>query len=375
MIFSFMTPGQIQRPPTMIMKDESADVRLFLDVGWTKTDTGYFKGYKLPGERKGNYTEITKIDTGWRVEFDDYRTQGIVSNFQSSLSNHPVHRETEIHSDNLPVDSDYSIENMQLVRHNHCMPKKAWNMEQDYTLDQCAHKISMFLKEYMENVLETIDKPIVLHFSGGLDTGVLLSIINKYNLPIEVKMDNQGKVLLNSNNDISPNFQHFVNSKSPFPGFAYKQIPLENKRWLVSGHYGGIEMLRFPQHVKSLFRHYDLDYNEELQKNVGSYLYNFLQCADHNCDETYPQYEFNDIVETKCHVLDAIKYNMEIQTIENNLLVLPWRQVEIPVAMLNLNINDFKEHVFHSTVHKKIIEMNDDKINNIIPTQKEKEIW
>ena len=39
------------------------------------------------------------------------------------------------------------------------------------------------------------------------------------------------------------------------------------------------------------------------------------------------------------------------------------------------NFDDFKEHVFHSTVHKKIIEMNDNKINNIIPQQKEKEIW
>jgi hypothetical protein len=66
---------------------------------------------------------------------------------------------------------------------------------------------------------------------------------------------------------------------------------------------------------------------------------------------------------------------MELQTLENNLFVFPWRQVEIPVAMLNLDFNDFKEHVFHSTVHKKIIEMNDNKINNIIPTQKEKEIW
>ena len=371
MIFSLMTPGQLQRPPAMMLKGESAGTRLFLDVGWTKTDNSYFKGYKLPGERKGNYTKITQIDTGWKVEFDDYRTIGMVSNYQSVLSNNPVHRTT----DNLPVDSDYSIENMQLVRHSHCEPKRAWNLEQNLPIDHIAHNISMLIKVYLENVLETIDKPIVLHFSGGLDTGVILSIINKYNLPIEVKMDNQGKVLLNRPGEVTPNFQLLADSKGIFPGFAYKQVPIENKRWLVSGHYGGIEMLRFPQHVKSLFRHYDLDYNDELQKNVGSYLYNFLQCADHNCDTTYPQFEFDDIVETKCHILDAIKYNMEIQTVEHNLFVLPWRQIEIPVAMLNLNFDDFKEHVFHSTVHKKIIEMNDNKINNIIPTQKEKEIW
>ena len=95
--------------------------------------------------------------------------------------------------------------------------------------------------------------------------------------------------------------------------------------------------------------------------HVGSYLYNFLQCADHNCDKTYPQYEFTELVKTKCHILDAIKYNMELQSVEKNLFVFPWRQVEIPVAMLNLNFDDFKEHVFHSTVHKKIIEMNDNK--------------
>lgn len=371
MIFSFMTPGQIKRPPAMINKGESAGVTLYLDVGWTKTDSGFFKGYKLPGERKGNYTNITKTDIGWHVEFDDYRTQGMVSNYVSVLSNAPTHRET----DNLPVDSDYAIENMQLVRYNHCDPKRAWNMEQDLPLDHVAHNISMLIKEYLENVLEATDKPVVYHFSGGLDTGVILSIINKYKLPIDVKMDNQGKVLLSTPDQQSPNFRAFANSKGKFPGFGFAQVPLENKRWLVSGHYGGIETLRFPQHVKSIFSHYDIDYNEELQKNVGSYLYNFLQCADHNCDVTYPQYEFTDIIKTKCHILDAIKYNMELQTVENNLFVFPWRQVEIPVAMLNLNFNDFKEHVFHSTVHKKIIEINDNKINNIIPTQKEKEIW
>ena len=43
--------------------------------------------------------------------------------------------------------------------------------------------------------------------------------------------------------------------------------------------------------------------------------------------------------------------------------------------MLNLNFDTFKEHVFHSTVHKKIIEMCDEKIINIIPQEKEKEIW
>ena len=53
-----MTPGQIKRPPSMINKGESAGVTLYLDVGWTKTDNGFFKGYKT-GLRKGNYTEIT----------------------------------------------------------------------------------------------------------------------------------------------------------------------------------------------------------------------------------------------------------------------------------------------------------------------------
>ena len=109
MIFSLMTPGQIQRPPTLILKGESAGVRLFLDVGWTKTDNGFFKGFKFAEERKGNYTNIIKTDTGWHVEFDDYRTVGIVSNFRSVLTNHPVFRYT----DNLPVDSDYYIKYMQ----------------------------------------------------------------------------------------------------------------------------------------------------------------------------------------------------------------------------------------------------------------------
>ena len=42
-----MTPGQIKRPPSTILKGESAGVSLFLDVGWTKTDNGFFKGFKL----------------------------------------------------------------------------------------------------------------------------------------------------------------------------------------------------------------------------------------------------------------------------------------------------------------------------------------
>ena len=38
---------------------------------------------------------------------------------------------------------------------------------------------------------------------------------------------------------------------------------------------------------------------------------------------------------------------MEIQSVEDNLFVLPWRQVEIPVAMLNLNFDDFQENDYY----------------------------
>ena len=60
----------------MIKKGVSAGVSLYLDVGWTKTDNGFTKGYKI-GDPKGNYTNITKTETGWHIESDDYRTQGI----------------------------------------------------------------------------------------------------------------------------------------------------------------------------------------------------------------------------------------------------------------------------------------------------------
>ena len=363
-----MTPGQINRPPGTILKGESAGVSLYLDIGWKKTDTGFFKGVKL-GERKGNYTEITNTDKGWKIEFDDYRTQGITSNYISVLSNHPFHRST----DNLPIDRDYIIEDLELRYEEY--PKSNYYFDQNLSLEHVAHNISILIKTYLENCLEQVSKPMVLHFSGGLDTGVLAAVINKHNLPIEIKTDNQGKVLLNDVTTRSPNFSIFADQGSPFPGFAYKQVPIEQNKVLVSGHYGGIEMLRFPQHVKAIFEHHGIDYNEELHKNKGSYLYNFLQCADHNCDETYPTPKYESIQQTRHWILDTIKYNMEIQSIENCEFIFPWRQTEIPVQMLNLNFESFKEHVFHSTVHKKIIEMCDEKIINIIPQEKEKEIW
>ena len=363
-----MTPGQIKRPPGMMKKGESAGVSLFLDVGWTKTENGFFKGYKIK-DRTGNYTEITKTDEGWNVEFDNYRTQGITSNYISLFSNHPDHRET----DNLPIDRDFHIKNLQL--YSTPFDEESTYFGQDLSLEHCAHNIMMLLKTYMEEALEQINRPAVLHFSGGLDTGVLLAIINKFNLPVEIKMDNQGKVLLNQPHEQSPNFQLFAKGSANFPGFAYRQVPLEYSKYLISGHYGGIEMLRFPQHVKEMFQHFGLDYNEELQKCKGSYLYNFLQCADHNCDTTYPTPNYNDISESRYWILDQIKYNMEIQSVEKSNFIFPWRQTEIPIQMLNLNFESFKEHVFHSTVHKKIIEMCDEKIINIIPQEKEKEIW
>lgn len=373
MIFSFLTPGQLYRPPMSKLAGESAGVKLFTDTGWTKTDTGFFKGYDF-GNRKGNYVNILKTDTGWKVEFDDYRTIGCSSNYVSLLSNHPLHRET----DNLPVDKDFEIDDLQLKLIPHYTDKPNFNFDQNLSLDHCAHNISVTILQYLENFLEykTNDDPVVLHYSGGLDTAVIWSVINKYKLPIEVKTDNQGKVVLSRPAEQSPNLRYFAESQfKQFPGFAYKQIPLENKKWLVTGHYGGIETLRFPQHVKSIFNHYDLDYNEELHKNSKSYLYNFLQCADHNCDKTYPAKNYDTIYQTKIWITDQIKYNMEIQTVDKYQMVFPWRQIDIPVLLLNLNMEDFKEHVFHSTVHKKIIEMNDSKILALVPTQKETEIW
>ena len=93
----------------MIQKGESGGVRLLLDVGWTQTEEGFFKGFKR-GDRLGHYVNIIKTDGGWKVEFDDYRSVGIVSNYQSVLSNHPIHRVT----DNLPVDRDFEIKDYQI---------------------------------------------------------------------------------------------------------------------------------------------------------------------------------------------------------------------------------------------------------------------
>ena len=65
---------------------------------------------------------------------------------------------------------------------------------------------------------------------------------------------------------------------------------------------------------------------------------------------------------------------MEIQTVEKFNFIFPWRQTDIPVQMLNLNFESFKEHVFqHGT--QKNPEMCDEKIINIIRQEKEKEIW
>lgn len=369
MIFSFMTSEQNTISPGTLLKGESAGVSLYLDIGWTSTDDGFFKGFDF-GNKKGNYTKINKSNVGWDISFDDYRTQGITSNSMSLLSNHPIHRNT----DNLVIDNDFAIDNSELK----CIEqtKQIPDLEQNLSLEEVSSNISILLKTYLENALEVSNKPLIVHFSGGLDTGAIVSVINKYNLPIDVKTDSVGKVLLNDHTNRSPNFTAFATSKvKQFPGFSYNQIPIDQDNVVVSGHYGGIEMLRFPQHVKSIFNHYGLDYNNELQKCKGSYLYNFLQCADHNCDKTYPADESDTLLETKNWILDCIKYNMEIQSIENCEYVFPWRQTEIPVQMLNLNFESFKEHVFHSTVHKKIIEMNDKKIINFIPKEKEKEIW
>ncbi len=369
MIFSFMTAQQNTMSPGTLYKGEAGGVSLYLDIGWTKTDNGYFKGFDF-GNKKGNYTQIEKTHTGWSISFDDYRTQGITSNSLSLLSNHPVHRNT----DNLQIDTDFLIDNSELKHIQY--PKEPIDFEQNLSLEEVSSTISDLIKTYLENVLEISKKPLIVYFSGGLDTGAIVSVINKYNLPIEVKTDTVGKVILNNSDTRSPNFSYFATSKAKqFPSFSYNQVPIEEQNVLVSGHYGGIEMLRFPQHVKSIFKHYNLDYNSELQKCKGSYLYNFLQCADHNCDTTYPASNFDTLSETKNWIIDIIKYNMEIQSIENCEYVFPWRQLEIPKLMLNLNFETFKEHVFHSTVHKKIIEMNDKKIINFIPKEKEKEIW
>lgn len=369
MIFSFMTSDQTELPPSTILKDESAGVSLYLDIGWTKTADGYTKGFNF-GNRKGNYTNIIKTNAGWKILFDDYRTQGITSNEKAILSNHPLHRTT----DNLPVDSDFVIENKKLETITY--PKQPQVFDKDLSLDEVSFNITQYIKSYLENALEKSKKPLIAYSSGGLDTGVIVSVINKFKLPITVKTNTLGQIYLNNIDNRSPNFTYFATSNSKnFPSFSFNQLPIEEQNVLVSGHFGGIEMLRFPQHVKSIFKHYDLDYNEELQKCKGSYLYNFLQCADHNCDNTYPASNFDTLQETKNWILDIIKFNMEVQSIENCEFVFPWRQKEIPIQMLNLNFDTFKEHVFHSTVHKKIIEMNDKKIINFIPQEKEKEIW
>jgi|TARA_B100001093_G_C26764793_1_gene987375 hypothetical protein len=344
-------------PEHLNVQYEDNDVCLYLDGFWKETSTGFYKGYEY------EHVKIDIADGVIEISMPFYHQSKTFYNNDTGLlitNNHAFYNE----SNASPCSIDCFKWDGQSNFTESVIPDYGYK---DITFELAANIIEEKIYNRISSACSTYNKS-VLFFSGGLDTAVVLAVIKKHNLPITVNYATSGfdipeLLQLHKKSVRTPLYNRYIESYE-----CYKECGItEPFTGLFTGFSGGIETMRFPMHMRALYKCHGMDYDDMIDQYDNAYLTNFHISE---CIYDWEWYQGGDLETAKSWILNQILHNKEILPIDHHNILVPWRAPEIPQLMLGMSINDLTEQSFHSTLHKVIIENTFPDAIKLVPEQK-----
>jgi hypothetical protein len=252
------------------------------------------------------------------------------------------------------------IENNELLDCDASVPKFQ-AAERNLNLEQAAEKITL---EILSNL--PIQPSTKLYTTGGLDTAALESIINNQQLDIEIDrtLHRTQRMPQWANRGIE---RRFLADYHP----DLRQIPPTNG-WLMTGHWGGVEMGRWPG-IARTYAHLDgWDYDQELERYRGSYLYNFLKSPLHRAADPnkYPGTKVTTDQEALDVATNILYHSHEVRDFDQTKLVTPFRNHNIHQIVHQLRPDLLLDNAFTSSLHMAVIEVNDPTVFDTVVSPK-----
>ena len=334
---------------------EDADVCLYIDGFWKTTPTGFYKGYDY------EHVKIDIVDGVIDISMPFYHQSRTYYNNDTGLL---ITNNYAAYEDNPACSIDHFKYDGQSHFTESIIPDYGYK---DVTFESAADIVEEEIYNRISSACSNYNKNI-LYFSGGLDTAVVLAIIKKYNFPISVNYSTAGLnipqlVDFSKSSLRTPLYNSFLSKYE-----CYREcVVVEPFTGLFTGFSGGMETMRFPSHMRALYKCHGMDYDSIIDNYDDAYLTNF-HISEYIYD--WEWYQGGDI-ET-CHewILNQLLHNKEIIPIDHHTILVPWRIPQVPQLLLGMSINDLTEQSFHSTLHKVIIENTFPDAIKLVPERK-----
>ena len=120
-------------------------------------------------------------------------------------------------------------------------------------------------------------------------------------------------------------------------------------------------MGRWPA-IARTYAHLDgWDYDQELERRQGSYLYNFLKSPTHRAVDSkkYPGTKAKTAQEALDVFTNILYHSHEVRDFDDTVLITPFRDERIHQVVHQLRPDLFQDNAFTSSLHMAVIEVND----------------
>ena len=373
----FSITKQIQ--PNFPYNHQTKNFVISLDEGWEKSkdlhgNDIWYKGYLDHGNLKdhvsiiayeeyptysGNFCIIKIFDQGIAIRTDRLRSFPIYYSSLMGLSNLINLGETYWTDSVITINNDLSILHSKF---------DAVGQIDDSILDfeSVVNQVDTILKKKTLDFVGYLNAPIRVFLSGGIDTSLLYSYIQKY---------------ANDNFELVPyehrDFDYFYlkNHRTLSKMWAYTQIHHWKEPCVLSSGAPGDEFtLRSPTTANLMLLHYgtsipELLEDKKFQDSLHSFYFNKESCHKiwQKQKDEYIQSTLHDIIKTCC------EYNSndwQHWHLGNTLTWTPLRDLSIFKLIARLPIDDLKNQIMNSAVQVELIKRNNPTILNYLSTKK-----
>lgn len=349
-------------PPVMSGLSQ-VEPNLWLDSGWDKLNSIYFKGYSTECTLSKSLPDI----------IDGYQPDGKWCVINEGTIYHPKFRGFPIYE----YQNDKT--NIKLENYNIVLYDYTFQVTDDdpITMDDASDLIGKLLFSNIENFYKfnACDSMNVL-YSGGLDTLTSWAVFDAYkkdyNLHIYVPKPEDNT--LHKHNGRIREYTNDLMTKvsSDYWGYNVSSF-FTNQNYYITGFYAEVMQFRDAEAINALANYHNKWIDEIAEES--DYLYWFLKRPSLKRYKS-SMLSFHDEIELKKYLLGTVLYDNQMWHLDKNFMLNPFADLRIPQIMYRLSIDDILKNALTGQIQKNIVsKFNPDLLCLLSDYKNEKNIW
>ncbi len=318
---------------------------LYLDEGWTRTGTVWRKGYSVeselqdidPGEAEpGNYCIIVVHNNTLSVYHDDCRGFPIYYNKDGFNNLYPGTKEDQVWvGQSIRIIND----DILLVFGHESYDLSIISPEKKYLHELILHTTAYI--DYQVIGYRKYNTDFVIPKTGGIDSLTLQAISHT-----EATGSSDYNNLVLSDTKLANHLQKTF--------WGYKQLSAEFPS-IGTGFCGDEYLMRNPQYVAWYLMHYGIDLSIEYNKKPNTYMEGFTKHKYLSKIQKAVTDTFENEQSLYASMLNYMFNDHQMWHLDNVITFTPFKNMYVPVLLLNMKPEDALAQVTDAAFQKEII--------------------